>query len=77
MADCFHVPQKKMAEQARMMMFDKTMQTTRARRDRNITSVSMPIWLFSRKVSTAPMKVSQTKKYRDNSSEILMPEFIV
>ncbi|MNY61852.1 hypothetical protein D3C86_1985870 [compost metagenome] len=62
MPDCFQVPQKKMAEQARMMMFDAIMQTMRARRDRNITSVSMPMWLFSRKGSTAPRKVSHTKK---------------
>lgn len=43
-------------------------------RPNNVTKVSTPTCEFSRKVTTAPMKVSHTKKYRDISSDTLMPE---
>jgi hypothetical protein len=40
--NCFQVPQKKITEQARMMMLDRIMQMIRPRRERNITTVSIP-----------------------------------
>jgi hypothetical protein len=71
---CFQVPQKKAAMQRRMIRSLSTMHSSLPPGPKRWTSVSTPRCAFSRNVTTAPMKVSQTKKYRAISSETRMPE---
>ena len=61
-AACFQVPQKNTAQQNRISASDVIMQASRPLRPNLPTSMSTPRCRCSRMTTTAPMKVSQTKK---------------
>ncbi len=68
------VPQKSMAQHSKIKLWAMVRHTSLPGRGSFATKASMPRWEPSRIATTAPMKVSQTKKYRDNSSDTSMPE---
>jgi hypothetical protein len=70
---CRHEPQKKTAQQMTTRTSEMVIETLRPKVPNRATRVSTPRCAFSRATTTAPTKVSQTKRMRESSSEMLMP----